>query len=331
MIWKRIFYLVVLIAALLLTVYTDSFLSAFFLAATVALPVVSLLVSLPAMTACQVRLEPLTAQAQRGQEARWRITVENRRRLPLSRIALQLRLTNAMTGEASTVRLRLSGASDARSFFLPADTSHCGMLTCSLLRCRVLDGMGLFSLRRKDAVEAMLPVMPLPDIAEPPAELPGSQRESTALRVRRGAGSGEDYDLRPYRPGDPVRLIHWKLSSKRDELIFREVLEAEAPIPILTFDHVGTPEEMDRLLDRLDALCRALLDHQREHLVCWLHPDTGALREFRIAGDRELERCFQAILSDPAPLTGHKLSEEPQVLPNRAARFHVEPEQEEIP
>ena len=331
MTWKRILYLAVVVAALLLMVYTDSFLSAFFLAAVVALPVVSLLVSLPAMTACQVRLEPLASQVSRGQETRWRITVENRRHLPLSRIILRLRLSNCMTGESSTVRLRLSGASTARSLFLPVNTTHCGMLTCSLIRCRVLDGMGLFSIRRREVVDAMLPVMPLPDSAEQLPDLPGGQPEASALRVHRGSGSGEDYDLRPYRPGDPVRLIHWKLSSKRDELIFREVLETEEPIPVLTFDHVGTPEDMDRLLDRLDTLCQALLEHQREHVVCWLHPGTGALREFRITGERERNRCFQAILEDPSPLTGHKISEEPQALPNESARFHVhlEKEQEE--
>lgn len=329
MIWKRILYLAVVIVSLLLMVYTDSFLAAFFLAVVVALPLVSLLVSLPAMTACQIRLEPLSGQVKRGQETRWRVTVENRRRLPLSRLVLRLQLLNCMTGASSNVRLRFSGASTAHSFYLPADTVHCGMLSCRLIRCRAFDGLGLFTIRRREEAEAALPVMPLEDSEETLPELPGTQQEQTPLRVRRGGGSGEDYDLRPYRPGDPVRLIHWKLSSKRDELVFREVLEAEKPVPVLTFDHVGTPDTMDGLLDRLYSLSRALLDCPREHVICWLHPETGALREFRISGERELDRCFQAILTDSAPLSGHRLSEEPQSLPHGVTRFHIYPEEEQ--
>ena len=34
-------------------------------------------------------------------------------------------------------------------------------------------------------------------------------------------------NLRPYLPGDPVNRIHWKLSAKKDELLFREPDSAE--------------------------------------------------------------------------------------------------------
>ena len=39
--------------------------------------------------------------------------------------------------------------------------------------------------------------------------------------------SDEPGDIRPYRPGDPIRRIHWKLSAKRDELLVREAAPAE--------------------------------------------------------------------------------------------------------
>ena len=327
---KRIFYLAVVLAALLLLLYTDSFLSAFFLAVVVFLPVVSLLVSLPAMTGCHVRIEADTAAVERGGAAHWRVAVENRRRLPLSRIQLRIRLRNEMTGETSLRKIRLSGASSACSFLLDADTAHCGMLSCRLLRCRVLDGMGLFGLSRRGDASALLPVMPSAEESEDLPDLPDQMQEQPTLRARRGGGSGEDYDLRPYRPGDPVRLIHWKLSSKRDELIFREILESETAVPLLTFDHVGTPEEMDRILDRLWAVSRRLLEQQRDHVISWLHPETGALREFAVSGERELQRCFQAILSDPAPAAGRRLSEEPSLPANGGrVRLHLGLKQEE--
>ena len=34
-------------------------------------------------------------------------------------------------------------------------------------------------------------------------------------------------DIRPYRPGDPVRRIHWKLSAKKDEVLIRDTAAGE--------------------------------------------------------------------------------------------------------
>ena len=53
------------------------------------------------------------------------------------------------------------------------------------------------------------------------------------------SASGEDYDLRPFREGDSLRTVHWKMSAKRDELVTRELLEDRRPVPVLTFDHFG--------------------------------------------------------------------------------------------
>ena len=39
----------------------------------------------------------------------------------------------------------------------------------------------------------------------------------------------DDGDVRPYRPGDPVRKIHWKLSAKRDEPLVRTDRFPELP------------------------------------------------------------------------------------------------------
>lgn len=308
---RRVLYGLALLASVLFQIYSTTYLAAFLLALAVLLPILSLLISLPAVTACRVSLLPSQPGVLREGEALWIVTVGNGRRLPLSRITVQLCCRNRMTGAERRTSLRLSGGSEPVQLALPADTGHCGMLVGQILKVHVCDCLGLFSMRCRCASEALMPVQPLPDAVTEQAlpELPRS--DGTTLRVRPGAGSGEDYDLRPYRPGDSVRLIHWKLSSKRDELIFREVLEAQEAIPTLLLDHVGTPEQMDALLDRAAALCGLLLEQQRHCVVCWLEPVTGELREYPVGGRRELDRCMMALLSDPAPTAGHTLSRTP--------------------
>ena len=42
------------------------------------------------------------------------------------------------------------------------------------------------------------------------------------MQNRKGNDLSEIYDIREYVPGDDIRSIHWKLSSKTENLILRE-------------------------------------------------------------------------------------------------------------
>lgn len=308
MVLRKILAVLAMLGAAALLIYAESdfasYLGAFLLALAVCLPLIALGLSLPAMLGLRVRVAPQQGSVLRGGQALWFLDVGNRRRLPLSRIELRLELRSRMTGQCRPERLRLSGAGSLRRLALPADTAHCDLLECRVVKIKVWDCLGLFSLRRKVPNAALLPVLPVPGEPLPLPEGARDPAQSAALQIRPGGGLGEDYDLRPYRPGDPVRLIHWKLSSKRDELIIREVLEAKETVPVLTFDHFGPRERLDQVLDQLWSLCAMFLERQKTHTVRWLHPETGDLREFCVAGQRELLRCIQAALCDPAPLTG---------------------------
>ena len=52
------------------------------------------------------------------------------------------------------------------------------------------------------------------------------------------------------------------------------------------------------------------LEQERVHEVRWVHPETGAVRIYRVAGERDWEICLTAILSDPAPLRGRSILSE---------------------
>ena len=307
MVLRRISYFVLLIGALLLQMFSDFYLAAFVLAVVVFVPWLSLLISLPAMLGCRVRLWPERQVLRRGDSCAWIVAVDNRTKLPLSRITLHLTMQNRMFGAQQTKRLRMGGAMKERRVRILADTGRCGMLECTLDSMRVLDSMGLFSIRRKVPVAAQLPVMPQP-ISAPELPKP-DQPQSVHLRPRPGGGPGEDYDLRAYRPGDPIRLLHWKLSSKRDELVIREVLEAVKVTPTLCFNHYGQPEDLEYAIALLENMAKHGLESGQPIRICWRHPSTGAERLYPVNSLRGLQQCMDAILSDPAPMEGVGFSE----------------------
>ena len=110
-----------------------------------------------------------------------------------------------------------------------------------------------------------------------------------------------------------MRSVHWKLSSKWDQLIVRERGASTAPLPLLTLDRFGGPEELDRLLDKLLGLSQALLRSQRPHGVLWLGRD-GQPQLRTVSDWKDQQDCLLALLGEPAPPEGLRLDSRPEPL-----------------
>ncbi len=295
---RRIVYGVALLAALAFQIFYDGYLAQFLLVCLLALPVLSLLLSLPILAGLRLALAPSGPRLVQGQAGHWRLTARSSLPLPVARLALRLTFHNALTGATADQRLQLAGLAGGQTRPLPLEGDHCGALTCRVSRARALDFLGLFSLpiHRPDPAQAL--VLPQP---VPLEELPGLE----PLLAQAGVGAGsapdeEDEELRDYRPGDPIRAIHWKLSSKYDALVVRERARRGRPRVALSFDLFGTPERLDRVLARLWTASRFLVGRGLAHEVCWTAPDGQSRREI-VDSQNQLLSCMARILSQPAP------------------------------
>lgn len=305
MLRRRILYLGVLLAAYLGQILDVGYLFHFTFYAVIGMPVLGLLISLPSMLGCRAELSASASRVQRGKEAAWELALANRFHLPLARTSFRLRVVNRLTGETHTVRTAVQSASGAEDRRWTMDTDHCGMLECHVDKIWVCDCLGLFALPVRAPGMVTTMAAPLPE--DPgPLDLP----EGTGFSIPqpgKKAVLGENYELRPYREGDSLRMIHWKMTAKRDELVTREPPQDDRPLPVLTFNHYGLMDEVDRTLDKLEGYSEALLDQERVHEIRWVHPETGAVRAYRIGGERDWENCLAAILTDPAPVRGKSI------------------------
>ena len=304
----RVAYAMALASAVLFQICFTGYLSHFVLVLVLIFPLFSLLLSLPGMLRCRITLAPEAAVTPRGTPCRWVATVDNPTHLPLARLTYRLREENRLTGKHTTLRHVLSGASRGCQMTEGAAVEHCGLILCTLQRPKVCDLLGLFTHRLPIPPPAQLLVCPLPADISPPPPTDG-QQEGRPLRPRPGGGPGEDYDLRAYRPGDPVRTIHWKLSSKRDELIVRETLEPCPVCLILALDLFGPPEALDRILDKLYGLSLQLIRQGRPHIVQWVSGGQIATRP--VDSERALTACLTDLCAAPAPLEGKSILDFP--------------------
>lgn len=217
---------------------------------------------------------------------------------------LTVRLDNKLYPQLNEKRsLRLS-CNAPRTLKLP--TGHCGWLALTVQACAVTDWLGLFPIPVKLPAPALFLVWPK---ADPTvfASVDLTPAQGLPLRPRPGGGPGEDYELRPYRPGDAVTSIHWKLTAKQPEdadPILRETLEPLQETIAVTYDHFGPPDDVDAVLARLEALERRLADAQRPFVLCWADPASGALTYYDIDCPDAWQRCCRALADAPAPLEG---------------------------
>ena len=91
------------------------------------------------------------------------------------------------------------------------------------------DSMGLFRVSRTFELPGEIVIYPSTvRISQIPLELKHRIRVSQSGRPLGVSGQGQDiFGIREYRPGDPVRLIHWKASAKKRKLLVKE-FEAHA-------------------------------------------------------------------------------------------------------
>lgn len=307
---RRILYGLTLAAALLFQIYFHSYFAPFLLILALCLPVLSLLLSLPAMVGFRLSVSPRPLSVSRGEQGVWEIA-PRLPGLPLARLTALLEEENLLTGAKIRKKLTLRGVTRQAIIHREANTDHCGLLEFRVKKLRVYDYLGLFSFRVRLPEPVRVPVLPVP-VDPGHLELPEGWgvRPAPGSTLRRTMG--EDYDLREYRPGDPLRSVHWKLSSKWDDLIVREPAETVVPLVLLTFDRWGAPERLDGLLDRVAGFSRALLAVQRPHAIQWQDKD-GAPVRCHVSDEKELRGALLTALSTPAPLQAPHSDEGAQV------------------
>ncbi len=281
MIRRWCFYLLAVLGALVLLAVFRQWLAWTVLLTVLAVPWLSLAVSLPGMLSCRFVSccrDPVTL----GEEVRLELALQTRLLPPA--FSYKLIVTRLPTGQVWRIR--------------PGDrlpTEHCGQLLCVVQKYYVHDALGLFRHRKQGCSAFSVTVMPLPVRMA----LPAHSRQQMALHWRPKPGFAQDQELRLYRPGDGLNRIHWKLSAKVGKLTVREAVEPVQQMLHLAVTLREDGGKNDLQLGRLLYLGSELIE--KGCPFCVIARTGSGIKRFPVRQQQELQQAVKSLLcSTPA-------------------------------
>lgn len=307
----RLVYLLALVGAVLFYIFFNGYLSYFVLIFALVLPFLSLVLSLPGMCAMRAHVEiPLTAVARKSPFP-VQLIVENRTPFPMARARIRLRYSNTFSHEETSETVFMPVFHGKQRIEREAIAQHCGKLLFSLEEIRCYDFLGLFTCRHR--VPKPKELFILPHIAPLELALESSStpdpESDTFSTEKPGDDPSEIFGVRPYREGDRLRSIHWKLSSRTGDLMVKEFSLPICSSALIMIDLFGDTDMLDGVLDRLVALSHFLLENGLEYEVQWYDANAVQLRQVHLASFDDLYALLNQLLAHPAPKDGLSVPE----------------------
>lgn len=177
-------------------------------------------------------LQPLSVH--RGESAVLTLYVKNNCPLPICPARILVRMADLEN--LRTLPLHYKKENLLR-MEMPAD--HVGAFLCRVAQVEVRDLFGLFRVKKTPEDSHLLLSLPKPFQVEDITFAPGDTGRAALSRTQEDYTSPED--VRVYIPGDAMKRIHWKLSSRKGELLVRRY-ETPAPPDTLILVDQRAPE-----------------------------------------------------------------------------------------
>ena len=259
MITRRLMYITALAGSLLFYILSSYWFSWYLFVLVILLIPLDLLVSLPGMLTKRL---VLTAPKVLEQDADGLLVALTLQSNPLPVRCIKARLH--ITGDDFSLRRRITcGAGSDGRYELIIDTARTGLTSFEIKRIWAISLIGLFSM--PVPINCKVNVLVLPAPVKPVNNI--SLPRSVTLRPKPGGGFSEDHDLRPYRPGDQIRSIHWKVSAKHDLLIVRDPLSPLLQSRLIQVAKWNEPRERDLILGRLLWISNYLLESEFNYFL----------------------------------------------------------------
>lgn len=222
--------------------------------------------------------------AYRGKTFQLQAVLRNTGLLPIPQ--LMVRLAVRFFPEREELLLKGKLMLDSReegALCFAMDGTHCGCVEVRADRLVVTDYLGLVQRRCPVSSQQRHHLYILPDCVNKRLKLPdvqGSVLQEMGERERRGSSYVDVSEIRTYQPGDSIKLMHWKLSARMQQLMVREMADPTQSMTWLFLNLRetpgeprvrGNPDAWDHFVETVAMVSAELLDMEIAHVVFWIH------------------------------------------------------------
>ena len=292
----------------------------------------SLLVTLLVKSFLQVSCTVDTTSVNKGDVIRYVIRVNKTITFPTPVIELYMDCSPHLTKEIDVYKLTL-GFHTGNQVEIPVLSRHTGVAHIGMRDVLISDYLGVFCFRLKTSAEnntVRLSVYPnIPDVAVQTNFLKtavlfsgGDDEEEETDETALVQTGFPGYDHREYYPGDPVKRINWKLSSKRDIYMIRldEKMAGTGQLFFLDMPPAQQNEitlsVRDNIIEGMLAVFTMIVQEGNEVILFFPNGTTWQRKEIRHTADIQ---ALQELTADFAPcLNG-------QLIPKEIITSHKTP------
>ena len=314
MLKNRVFYILLLLAIVIIYIFTNTYYTLLLMALCIILPVISLVLMLISGKSLDISADvPGTAQKN---DVHLSYTMTNKSIMPVAQVMFTVLMENQLTGSTSKRKVNASiGGKKTVTARLALMNSRSGMVHISTQKIRVYDALGLFTLKKADLQDKTVAVYPdMNDVSvsmEKPVETRGDGTRYSPDRP--GQDVSELFALREYAAGDEIRKIHWKLSSKIDRMMVRDFsLPLNYSVFLLAELTQDSEDAVDSLVETYLSLSKGLLENGINHNLAWFD-----------AGDSVFHVRAMDDFEDLEMAVAHMLASYPSQAPSTALDYYA--------
>ena len=221
---------------------------------------------------------------------------------------LTLQLENLKFKEKKLFEIHFPISSSNRVFEIEYIPKLCGAVELSCTRAMAYDILGLVDLSIKKPETKSITVYPKKvAIQLEKRNDAGSIRDGDQYeKNKKGMDMSDIYDMREYIPGDNIRRVHWKLSSKLDNMVIREGSDTSYYDTILLLDIGLNNQEKAYKKELLSAayetgmaISRSLLLIGIQHCLC-ISQQSG-VSVFELTNESGYLKMQEEMLQMPIP------------------------------
>lgn len=233
------------------------------------------------------------------------LCVTNKSFIPIGKAEARIDYYNIFSNQITTFYLDMPvQAKNTQKVTFQLSSKFCGIVNIRTEYINIYDPMRLFRFKTAKKVSANVSIMP--ELHEISGTVNFSDRSSEESNVfsefKSGDDSSEIFDLREYNNGDKLNRIHWKLSSKRDDLIVKEY-SLPVDVPSVIFINLKCYEDsdytlpvFDTLIETLFAVSQFFIENERIHKIVFYSAKSKEFTEKIIASPEDIAETARELV-----------------------------------